>query len=146
MFILFLKNNKSFAKNKNVFYSLGSGWVLLNLETLDINIIRYNPLRASSHIKLPRSVHNRRACVNVDNLTDNKCFTWSVLSADKHYKEVTTNKNGVEVTKQVPRFNNPDRLENYLPFENELNMKGVEYPASLASKRWTRIEASTYTR
>ena len=64
------------------------GWCLLNLVSLSINVVRYNPLRASSFIDLPKSIKAKQACINVQN-NDNKCFLWAVLSAEKniHWKD-----------------------------------------------------------
>ena len=109
----------------------GSGWVLLNFVSMDINLIRYNPLRASSFIKLLNKIHNKMACINVENIEDNKCFLWSILAHDHHYKDETRIVNGVEVTKKIPRFHDPQRPQNYTEFEDELNMKGINYPVAI---------------
>ena len=47
------------------------GWCLLNLVSLSINVVRYNPLRASSFIELPKSIKDKHACINVQNNDDN---------------------------------------------------------------------------
>ena len=76
---------------------------------MNLNVVRYNPLRASSYIDLPESIKNKQACVNVQNNDDDKCFVWAVLSAEKniHWK------------------NNPERLSHYTPFEKTLKMDGI---------------------
>ena len=93
------------------------GWCLLNLVSLSINVVRYNPLRASSFIDLPKSIKAKQACINVQNNNDNKCFLWAVLSAEKniHWKD------------------HPHRVEHYTPFENTLNMDGIPTPVSISS-------------
>eukprot|EP00494_Astrolonche_serrata_P015701 UN15853 len=50
----------------------GSGWVLYQLHTLQVNMIEYDPLRASSYIELPKELKSRKGCINVKN-KDQKC-------------------------------------------------------------------------
>ncbi|XP_030745938.1 uncharacterized protein LOC115874796 [Sitophilus oryzae] len=57
-----------------------SGWILLNLLFLEININKFNPLRASSFIELPPEITQRQAVVNIRN-NDDYCFAWSVVAA-----------------------------------------------------------------
>lgn len=47
---------------------------------LDVNINKYNPLRASSYIPLPKQIQYKKAVVNVQNY-DEYCFGWAVTSA-----------------------------------------------------------------
>ena len=58
----------------------GSGWVLHQLLRLELTILAYEPLRASTYIPLPSWVHEKRAVVNVQN-KDNRCFLWGVIAA-----------------------------------------------------------------
>ncbi|XP_030762459.1 uncharacterized protein LOC115887234 [Sitophilus oryzae] len=57
-----------------------SGWILLNLLFLEININKFNPLRASSFIQLPPEITQRQAVVNIRN-NDDYCFAWYVVAA-----------------------------------------------------------------
>ncbi|VEN44960.1 unnamed protein product, partial [Callosobruchus maculatus] len=57
-----------------------SGWVLEQILYLEINISKYNPLRASSYIPLPKVIASKKAVVNICN-TDNCCFAWSIVAA-----------------------------------------------------------------
>ena len=82
---------------------------------MNLNVVRYNPLKASSYIDLPESIKNKQACVNVQNNDDEKCFVWAILSAEKNIK------------------NNPQRLEHYTPFENTINMDGIPTPVPITS-------------
>ena len=102
---------------QEIFVCFLIGWCLLNLVSLNINVVRYNPLKASSYIDLPKSIKNKRACVNVQNNGDDKCFVWSILSAEKkiHWQD------------------QPHRVEHYTPFENSLNMDGIPTPVPLTS-------------
>lgn len=56
------------------------GWVLVRLLYVDVNINKYNPLRASSYIPLPPQIAKKKAVVNVQN-DDNYCFGWAVVAA-----------------------------------------------------------------
>lgn len=47
---------------------------------LNVNINKYNPLRASSYIKLPAPIERKKAVVNIQNV-DNYCFGWAITSA-----------------------------------------------------------------
>ena len=84
-----------------------------HLEQMDLGLLKYDPLRASSYIQLPDKLVKKKACVNVRNVKDEKCFLWSIL-ASLHPVEV-----------------NPDRLTNYLEYEREVNMQGINYPVKV---------------
>ena len=58
----------------------GSGWVVDRVETLWLDIARYQPLRGSSYIPLPAAVRNKKAAINVKN-KDDHCLRWSLRSA-----------------------------------------------------------------
>ena len=50
----------------DAFEQKGSGWVLFSLKKLTMNIIEYDPMRASSFIELPKVIKNRKACMNFE--------------------------------------------------------------------------------
>ena len=58
----------------------GSDWEVERVETLWINIAKYQPLRGGSYIKLPKSLANKRAIINVENI-DDECLRWALRSA-----------------------------------------------------------------
>lgn len=89
----------------------GSGFTLSSIEELSVQINRFDPLRASSYIKLPKFLADKKAIVNVQN-KDDKCFMWAILAA--------LHKN------DTPK--NAERVYSYLRYRNELNFKGVEFP------------------
>ena len=91
------------------------GWCLLNLVSLDINIVRYNPLKASSYIDLPRSIKAKQACINVQNVGDDNCFPLAILSAEMN----------------IPWH--PERASHYTPFLHTLNMDGIPTPVPITS-------------
>ena len=60
------------------FQQRGSGWILNKLVALDLHLLEFYPLRATSYIPLPTYIQNRKAVINIKN-KDEKCFLWSLL-------------------------------------------------------------------
>ncbi|XP_030760007.1 uncharacterized protein LOC115885288 [Sitophilus oryzae] len=90
------------------------GWTLQQLLHVDVRVNKINPLKASSYIPLPKEIEAKKAVLNIQN-TDQKCFVWSVLAAFH----------------PVPRTQNANRVQNYHPFEQELDVTGIDFPISL---------------
>ena len=91
----------------------GSGWVFMEVIRLILKIDKWDPLKASSYIDLPKELKNKKALINMKN-TDNKCFLWCVLRALN------------------PKNEHPERIDGDLKSkENTLNMEGIDYPVSL---------------
>ena len=55
------------------FQQRGSGWVLDKLLALDLHLLEFDPLRATSYIPLPAHIQNKKAVSNIRN-NDEKCF------------------------------------------------------------------------
>ena len=90
--------------------AVGSGWVFVEIISLELHADIWDPLKASSYIDLPKELKNRNAIVNMKN-EDNKCFLWCVLRALN------------------PTNSHPERINKDLKSkENTLNMKGIAYP------------------
>ena len=88
----------------------GSGWVFVEVENLTLHTSIWDPLKASSYIKLPKELKNKKAIINMQN-EDNKCFMWCVLRALN------------------PKDKNAERVDKDLKSkENTLNMEGITYP------------------
>ena len=100
---------QQFVQMIETFQRNGSDWVLDHIIHLDLGVVQYDPLRASTYIPLPKKIKNRRACINIHN-RDNKCFVWSIL-ASLH-----------------PAASHSDRVASYRPFEHELDMNGIQFP------------------
>ena len=58
----------------------GSGWVVDRVDTMYVNIAKYQPLTGSSYMELSDTLKNKEAIINVKN-DDQKCLMWSLLSA-----------------------------------------------------------------
>ncbi|XP_051168414.1 uncharacterized protein LOC127286143 [Leptopilina boulardi] len=89
-----------------------SNWKLNSIERLEVNINKYNPMRASSYINLPSAINRKHACINVKNF-DNQCFKWAILSS------------------LHPVEKNAERVSKYKSYEGELNFTGIKFPVSL---------------
>ena len=94
------------------FLERDSGWILEYFVNLEVNVNKFNPLRASSYIPLPPSISKRKAVVNIKN-DDQYCFAWSVLAS------VYTPANHV------------DRVSSYPDFNLYFDFSGIDYPVSL---------------
>ena len=96
------------------FNNRGSGWQFDRVEYLDININPFNPLSASSYIKLPVKLAKKKAIINVQNKNDNECFKWAVTSAVFPAKE-----HGERLSKQMRKDS------------EKFDWTGIEFPVSL---------------
>ena len=95
---------------QKVEYAEGSGWVFVEVENLTLHTVIWDPIKASSYIKLPKELKNKKAIINMKN-EDNKCFIWCVLRALN------------------PKDKNAERVdENLKSKEHTLNMDGIAYP------------------
>ena len=92
----------------------GSGWIFYKIIKLELHTVSYRPLRGNTWIPLPKELADKKAIINMQNKTDNKCFMWSVLRALN------------------PKNDNAGRIDEELKEkEDTLNMKGIKYPVSL---------------
>ena len=91
----------------------GSGWIFYKIIKLELHTASYRPLRGNTWIPLPKELADKKAIINMKN-KDNKCFMWCV-------------KRALNLTN-----NHPERIDKELiEKEDDLNMKGIEYPVSL---------------
>lgn len=79
---------------------------------LELNINKYNPLRASSYIKLPEEIMSKQAVVNIRN-NDEFCFCWAVMSA------------------LYPPSGLEFETTSYPDFRTVLDVSGIDFPISL---------------
>ena len=90
----------------------GSGWVVTRVETMYVNIAKYQPLTGSSYMELSDTLKSKKAIINVKN-DDQKCLMWSLLSARHPVKK------------------NAQRVTKYNDHEKKLNFAGIEFPTPL---------------
>ena len=68
-----LNNSLREADNIDIFIRNGTGWQVYTLQAIDLNIANYNPLNASSYLKLPKKHEQSKSILNIQN-NDKKCF------------------------------------------------------------------------
>ena len=90
----------------------GSGWVVDRVETLWLDIARYQPLRGGSYIPLPKSVLIKKAVVNVKN-KDDHCLRWALRAA------------------LFPVAKDPQRPSKY-PTDDFLDFSGIDSPTPIS--------------
>ena len=74
---------------------------------MNITISKYQPLRGSSYIVLPKYINAKKACINVKNKDDN-CLRWTLHSA------------------RFPADNHTYRISSY-PSEDGFNFDGIDF-------------------
>ena len=90
-----------------------SGWYVKKVLKLEIQTIVYKPLHGSAYIPLPASLSKSGSLLNIGN-SDDKCFLYCLL-ASLH-----------------PEVSEPECVERYYKFSNEVNMSGITYPVTLS--------------
>ena len=92
----------------------GSNFVFESVDLLSYHIHKTSLKRGKSYIKSPEWVLNKRATINPKN-EDNKCFKYSITVALNHQN--------IE--------NHPERISNIMPFINQYNWDGIDFPAGI---------------
>ena len=94
-----------------VFEGQGSGWTLQNVEKLDLDIARFNPIGGSSFIPSPDCIKNTHCCLNIQN-EDELCFLYCVAASALK----------IDYKKQ------PHRTHHYLNAIKDFNIDGLTFP------------------
>jgi len=85
-----IKNLNDYIKSEICeFQERDSGWSLIEIVHLEVNINKYQLIKGSNYIDMPREIVNRKACINVQN-RDEYCFKWALISA---FVKLPDNKN-----------------------------------------------------
>ena len=85
--------------------SEGSGWIIVEILSHFVNIVKYLPLRGNSYIQLPKELRNSMlGLINLQNI-DNECFRWC------HNRHLN------------PRKKNPQRITQ----SDRESVKGLDY-------------------
>ena len=102
------------SKKIEQFTCQSSGWTINKLKEMNLKIVKYDPIKASSYIELPEKFTNSKfKLVNIKN-TDNECFKWAVarfFCADEKHSERISKK----LKKEAEKF----------------NFEGIEFPMKL---------------
>ncbi|XP_045477928.1 uncharacterized protein LOC123683076 [Harmonia axyridis] len=99
-------------KELEEFQERDSGWALVNVVNLGVNINKFTPQLGSSYIKLPPQIRDKNACINIKN-KDEACFAWAVTSA-LHPVEM-----------------HPERISKYPHYSKVLKLKGIQFPMTM---------------
>ncbi|XP_025074395.1 uncharacterized protein LOC112552737 [Pogonomyrmex barbatus] len=101
------------------FQERDSGWALLRILNLMINVNKCNPMHAGCWMSLPPKIRYKRAVINVCS-NDNACFAWAVMAA------------------LYPIDLHSDRPSSYPHYSLVLNFDGIDFPMIL--RNITRFE------
>lgn len=93
----------------------GSGWTIVKIIFLFVEMCEVNHLKTGSFIELPPKIIAKKWCVNVKNVDDNLCFIYSILS-ERYYNSVKTNRNSPEM---------------YKKFMEKLDYKHITFPIEI---------------
>ncbi|XP_025157565.1 uncharacterized protein LOC112589252 [Harpegnathos saltator] len=94
------------------FQERDSGWALLRILDLTVNVNKYNPLYAGCNIELPREIKLKKAVINV-RTKDNACFAWSVVAV------------------LYPAERHGDRKSSYPHYTKIFNLQDIEFPMTI---------------
>ena len=120
--------NKSLQSSKEQILNMiaqwiseGSGWTIESVDNHYLNIVQYQPMKASSYIKLPQELRNSaKGLINMKN-EDNECFRWC------------------HIRHSNPQDKNPQRIKKSdKEYINKLDYSGIEFPVT--TKQYNKIE------
>jgi hypothetical protein len=107
---------QAFLKRVDELTAGGSGWILVKVKLLTIQIAKSKKTRAGSYIKTPAVLASKHAIVNIKN-KDDKCILWALL-ANKYYDTI--------------KNNDKNELYNYRKYENEIKIPDdLKYPIDI---------------
>lgn len=98
------------------FQERNSGWGLLRILHLAVNMNKYEAFKPGCYIQLPQEIQKKHAVINIK-CSDNACFFWSVMAS---LHPVAT-----------PRTQNPSRTSSYPDYTTELDTSGIQLPVTL---------------
>ena len=96
------------------FEGKGSGLLFKYVETMYVNISKYQPYRGGSYIELDEYIKNKKCCLNIQN-EDEKCLMYCVLyhiNKDKIKKD-------------------PQRVTKYKPYLNQFDFSTIKFPTPI---------------
>ena len=107
-----------------------SGMVLYSIRKLSVKTCKQKQVFGKSFLELPVDIKAKKACVNIKNMDDDKCFLWSLLAA-KYYDTITNkDKNEVRYYKKYAHeivepkiFEYPVKITDIPEFERLNNLR-----------------------
>lgn len=120
-----LNDHFDYIKTKmSEFQERDSGWALLKVFSLKININKHSPIRGSQYIPTPKELKNKRVCINIYN-GDIYCFKWCLIAALETSQPLNPSKCS---SYAIDNINSSIiTLQNGLT----LNFEGIEFPMEL---------------
>jgi len=91
-----------------------SYWKYQYTTRIDINVMKYEPLRGGSYMPLPAELNNKKCCINIKN-QDDKCLMYSVLY-HIHKDDI---------------MRDAERVSKYIPYLNEFDWSDIKFPVQL---------------
>lgn len=102
--------------NSDEFQEEASGWTIIRILFLDIELAKADLVGGSSFIPTPKFIANKKCCINVHNFYDSKCFLYAILSV--YYKE------------HIPH-DRRNSVDLYRKLFKTFNTTGIEFPVSV---------------
>ena len=101
--------------------SEGSGWTVQSVDNHYLNIAKYEPMKGSSYIQLPKELRNSgKGLINMKN-DDNECFRWC------HIRHIN------------PQDKDPQRIKKTdKQYVGKLDYSNIEFPVNV--KHYNKIE------
>ena len=114
-------SKQEILNNIAVWISEGSGWTIESINNHYLNVVKYEPMKGSSYIKLPTELRNSaKGLINMKN-EDNECFRWC------HIRHLN------------PQDKYPQRIKNVdKQYIKNLDYSGIEFPVTV--KQYNKIE------
>lgn len=114
--IIFNKMVEEVGANVDDFQEMMSGFTIVKWSHVDLELCQISLLSSGSYIPLPDSIQNKKACINIQNHHDNKCFLYSILCSF-FYKIINKD--------------NLNDVFSYKPYMNFFNLDGISFPITL---------------
>jgi hypothetical protein len=112
---------KDLERRSETFVNVGSGWTVVNVEYIQVNISDYRPLRGSggnTFIETPKPIKTKKGIINIKN-KDSYCFLWSLTAC--MYNHLNPNK----------KIHDPNRISSYPHFSNYFDYDKFNFPMGL---------------
>ena len=117
----FSMKTENILQKTEEFQERDSGWTLVQLVKVELNLNKFQPLRGSTYIPLPTKLQLKKACINVQN-QDEFCFKWAIILAIAKIK-----KNAMRTSQYKVNIYSNNIFINGV----HLNFSGLSFPLKL---------------
>ena len=110
----------------DIWTGLGSGWIIDQIEDIQIDIGDYDPLAGSSYIQLPPELNNSmKGLINIKN-KDDECFKWCQVKfinpTNNHPERIKKQDKEIAKTLDYRGINFPMKARDYESIEERCNI------------------------